>query len=83
MLSAERLPAYIQLIEVCNIVDGVSHNLSENRVLPVQVGACIQGDEKLTAVCVGLILISTGYKTPVHEKLVQESVLSGKGLLTG
>ena len=60
--EGKKLRAHVQLIEVRDIVNGVSYNPAKDRVLPVQVRTCIQGDEELAAVCVWLVLVGTGHK---------------------
>lgn len=44
---------HLQLVQVCQVKDGVPGNLAEDGVLAVQLLGGIQGDEELASVAVG------------------------------
>ena len=67
---------HFELIEMCYVVDGVPHNFAKNGVLLVQVRAGFLCDEKLTAVCVRLILICTGYNAPADHSTATKRLVT-------
>ena len=55
--------AYLLLIQVHGVVDGLPRDLPKNCVLAVEVVTAVHGDEELAVVCVGCILVGARHKT--------------------
>ena len=64
---------HLQVVEVCQVEDGVSCDLAEDGVLAVKLLRGVQGDEELALVAVRHDSVSSGFSSTSQQASAQHT----------